>query len=560
MGRSKREVDFAEVVSAIGCCFLNWPMKVICDRVQPVVSAGRFSAVLASSSQANRAARGFFSHGVLFEVREPSRVNCHKLSKPFVALVAISCSWSVMRTSAIAADRPNVLVVLCDDLGYGDLECYGHPHIKTPNLNRLASTGIRLTNCYSAAPVCSPSRVGLLTGRSPNLAGVYDWIPSVNRPKSDLRDLVHMRRSEVTIAQLLLDSGYATCMAGKWHCNSDFNSPNQPQPNDAGFQHWFGTQNNAAPSHLNPENFVRNGEPVGPMSGSSCQLVVTEATRWMESHVAENPEQPFFMYVAFHEPHEPVASPDQLVQQYRSVSRSEDEAQYFANVANVDHAVGRLVQALDAAGQRENTLIVFTSDNGPETLLRYKNANRSFGRATPLRGMKLWTTDAGFRVAGIVNWPAKIKQSSTSDLVVSSLDLLPTCCELADCELPAKRRLDGTSWLPWLEGRSLDRTRPLVWCYFNATNEHRVAMRSGPWKLLAKLDAGAFPKIQNVHSDNRAKVMSAQLTDFELYDVAKDIHEEFNVFGKAAESKQLQETLETRFQQLLENSHVWKRS
>ncbi|RMF39693.1 MAG: arylsulfatase, partial [Planctomycetota bacterium] len=177
------------------------------------------------------------------------------------------------------AERPNILVILCDDLGYGDLQCYGHPHIRTPNLNRLADGGIRFTSFYSAAPVCSPSRVGLLTGRSPNMAGVYDWIPPASRPRPDLRDLVHLRREEVTIPQVLKSAGYATCMAGKWHCNSKFNSSEQPQPGDAGFDHWFATQNNAAPSHENPTNFVRNGQPVGPLEGYSCQIVTDEAIR-----------------------------------------------------------------------------------------------------------------------------------------------------------------------------------------------------------------------------------------------------------------------------------------
>ena len=121
-------------------------------------------------------------------------------------------------------ERPNIVVILCDDLGYGDLQCYGHPTIQTPHLDALAAGGIRFTDFYSAAPVCSPSRVGLLTGRSPNRAGVYDWIPPSSRPRADAREQVHMRASEVTIAKLLREAGYATCMAGKWHCNSQFNS------------------------------------------------------------------------------------------------------------------------------------------------------------------------------------------------------------------------------------------------------------------------------------------------------------------------------------------------
>ena len=144
--------------------------------------------------------------------------------------------------SVSAADaRPNVIVILCDDLGFGDLGCNGHPHIQTPNLDRLATEGIRFTNFYSAAPVCSPSRVGLMTGRSPNRAGVYDWIPEAKangEAKPDARDLVHMQLHEGTLPQLLKTAGYATCMAGKVHCNSVFNNAAQPQLGAAGCDHW----------------------------------------------------------------------------------------------------------------------------------------------------------------------------------------------------------------------------------------------------------------------------------------------------------------------------------
>ena len=198
-------------------------------------------------------------------------------------------------------------------------------------------------------------------------------------------------------------------MAGKWHCNSEFNGPGQPQPGDAGFDHWLATQNNAGPSHENPVNYVRNGKPVGKMQGFSCQIVVDETVSWLETQQASHPDQPFFVYLPFHEPHEPVASPPELVEKYRSVTFHEDQAQYFANVHNVDLAVGRFLDALQRLEVRKNTLIVFSSDNGPETLKRYNTGGRSWGRTGILRGMKLHTHDGGFHVAGIMNWPAGIR-------------------------------------------------------------------------------------------------------------------------------------------------------
>ncbi len=473
-------------------------------------------------------------------------------------LSIVLCQFASPLAVQAVDSRPNFIVVLCDDLGYGDLECFGHPHIKTPNLNALAASGIRLTSCYSAAPVCSPSRVGLLTGRSPNRAGVYDWIPEGSAPQTDLRNLVHLRENEVTLPQLLKQAGYATCMAGKWHCNALFNSPEQPQPSQAGFDHWFGTQNNAGPSHVNPANYVRNGTKVGKLEGTSCQLATSEVIAWLESNEARPTAPPFFVYLAFHEPHEPVASPEELVKKYAVVAKNEDEAQFFANVENVDIAVGRLLAALGQLKIQDNTFIVFTADNGPETLDRYPRANRSYGRPGPLRGMKLWTTDAGFRVAGILSWPQKRFVNHESDQIVSSLDLLPTLCELAAIEPPQDRELDGTSLVPLLNGQTILREKPLLWCYYNSLNEQRVAMRVDRWKMLAKLNSGGLPKFENIYSGNREQVLSAELTDFELYDVEADISESTNLVTSAVEAAELKELMEQQYKTLLGNSYVWQ--
>ena len=460
-----------------------------------------------------------------------------------------------------SAAPPNIVVFLCDDLGYGDLECYGHPHIKTPHLNQLASEGIRFTDCYSAAPVCSPSRVGLLTGRSPNRAGVYDWIPAArgDTKRPDARNLVHMRASEITIPQLLKKAGYVTCLSGKWHCNARFNSPDQPQPDAAGFDHWFATQNNASPSHANPKNYVRNGNAVGPLEGYSCQLVVDEAIRWLDG---QSDKQPFFLYLAFHEPHEPVASPSDLVAKYEKVARNKEEAEYFANVENIDRAVGRMLTDLKRRRLDQNTLVFFTSDNGPETLKRYKGAGRSYGQPGPLRGMKLWTTEAGFRVAGILRWPAgmqDVEPGLVSSEVVSSLDFLPTFCELAGTQPPSDRTLDGTSFLPLLNGKKIERETPLLWCYYNAMNEHRVAMRHGKWKMLARLNDGRLPKQSNVFAGNAEKMRSAKLTDFELYLMPVDIGEATNVTAEHPQAlAQLSERMQKRYRELIDNSLVWE--
>jgi arylsulfatase A len=445
---------------------------------------------------------------------------------------------------------------LCDDLGYGDLACYGHPHIQTPNLDLMAADGIRFTDFYSAAPVCSPSRVGLMTGRSPNRAGVYDWIPPGGQERPLQRQKVHLRDSEMTIPKLLKQAGYATAMAGKWHCNSMFNHPDQSQPGDAGFDHWLATQNNASPSHANPKNFVRNGKATGEVEGYSCQIVAQEGIDWMTGHQAENENQPFFLYLAFHEPHEPVASPEEITATYRDVAYSEKEAEYFANVENVDRAVGKVLAYLKLADIDEETLVVFTSDNGPETLNRYGSATRSWGRADPLRGMKLWTTDAGFRVAGIMRWPGRIQGNQVSGQVVSALDLLPTFCAFAGAEIPSDLTLDGADFLPALEGKSIEREKPLVWAYYNSINERQVAMRDGDWKVLARLD---LPKFENVSTENVEAVRAAALKDFQIYNMRHDIGEARNLAPDDPQLRmRLEEKLKEHYAELLRSSHVWE--
>ncbi|WP_020526228.1 sulfatase family protein [Flexithrix dorotheae] len=470
-----------------------------------------------------------------------------------LSIVFISTFFSCKQEN----DQPNIVVILCDDLGYGDLSSYGHSIIQTPNLDGLAAKGIKLTNYYSAAPVCSPSRVGLLTGRSPNKAGVYDFIPGPKKSE-DNRDLVHLQEHESTIPAMLKEVGYATCLSGKWHCNSKFNSDAQPRPDHFGFDHWFATHNNAAPSHENPKNFVRNGEDVGEIEGFSCQIVVDEAIQWL---TAKKGEKPFYLQVCFHEPHEPIASPKNLVDKYLSDSENENQAQYFANVENMDKAVGRLVEFLEQ-NHGENTLIVFSSDNGPETLNRYSRAKRSYGSPGALKGMKLWTTEAGFRVPGIVYWMGNAAFQGTSDAVVSGLDFLPTFAELSGASLP-QRTIDGESFSPLIKKGEFVRSKPLIWSFYNALNDHMVAMRDGDWKMMAMLknDTTYLPKINNLYDGNEAFVKEAELTDFVLFNMKNDKSETENVASKYPEVfEEEKKRLKEEYAKLLADSHIWKRN
>ena len=419
-----------------------------------------------------------------------------RLAFPWSAGVFLLITILMLGGQAAAADdsprQPNFLVILCDDLGYGDPACFGNETIKTPCLDKLASEGMKLTACYAAAPVCSPSRAGMLTGRVPNRVGVYDWIPHNSHS--------HLRHNEITVAALLKEAGYDTCHMGKWHLNGKFNSTEQPQPLDHGFSYWFSTQNNAFPCHFKPVNFVRNGTPVGETQGYASSIVTEETIRWLENR--KDKDQPFCLFVWFHEPHEPIASPDKYVKLYPQAVRP-DEALYYANVTQMDSQVGRLMDTLDRMGLRDDTFVLFTSDNGPETLKRYPAARRSYGSPGNLRGMKLWLYEGGIRVPGIIRWPGRIQPGSVCDEPISGVDFLPTLCRLAGVDIPEDRAIDGASFAPVLDGKPVQRQRPLYWQYDKALGGATSALRDGDWKILA--DAG--------------------LKRFELYNLKGDVGE-----------------------------------
>jgi arylsulfatase A len=379
------------------------------------------------------------------------------------------------------AEAPNLILFLADDLGYGDLACYGHPVIQTPHLDAFATQGVRLTQCYSASAVCSPSRSALLTGRTPHRNGVYTWIAANSE--------VHLRTSEVTLPKLLKERGYATCHVGKWHLNGKFNDRAQPQPHDHGYDWWLGTQNNAAPNHKNPTNFVRNGKEIGPVEGYSSVFVVEEAIRWLTTH--RDKSKPFFLAVWTHEPHLPIESDPTFQKPYAKLPDT-DVRQHHGNVTQLDHAFGQLMKALDEQKLTDSTFVFFTSDNGPEG--DGKKA-RTRGSTGGLRGRKRALYEGGIRVPGIARWPGKIKAASTSDVPIIGSDLFPTMLALGGAKPPSDRVIDGVDVLPVLTGKAtmLERKVPMYWRLEMAPHNLHIATRQGDWKLLASRD---FEKLE----------------------------------------------------------------
>lgn len=381
---------------------------------------------------------------------------------------------------ATAADKPNIVIFLADDLGYGDLGCYGHPRIKTPILDAFAKEGVRLTQCYAASAVCSPSRSAILTGRTPHRNGVYTWIAEGSE--------VHLRTSEIALPKLLKEAGYVTCHVGKWHLNGKFNDPTQPQPNDHGYDHWMATQNNAGPSHKNPTNFVRNGKPVGKLDGFSAPLVADEAIDWLKTK--RDKSKPFFLAVWTHEPHLPIESDPHFQKPYADL----DEAvrQHHGNVSQLDHAFGKLMKALDEQKLTDTTFVFFTSDNGPEG---DGLKNRTRGSTGGLRGRKRAMYEGGIRVPGMARWPGQIKPNTTADGPVIGTDLFPTVLGICGVKPPADRVIDGTDVLSLLTGKvaTVERKVPFYWRLNMAPNNLHMALRDGDWKVLAAQD---FSKVE----------------------------------------------------------------
>ncbi|MED5448347.1 MAG: sulfatase-like hydrolase/transferase [Planctomycetota bacterium] len=463
------------------------------------------------------------------------------MSRTFDYLLAAILLFGVAQAQA-AETRPNVLVVLCDDLGYGDLACYGSPTVKTPHIDRFATNGLRLTSCYAASANCSPARAGLLTGRTPYRAGIHNWIP--------LLSPMHLRRGEITLPGLLQKSGYSTCHVGKWHLNGRFNLADQPQPSDHGFDHWFGTQNNALPSHRDPDNFVRNGKAVGPLEGYSSQLVVNEALSWLDS--ARDKTKPFFLYVCFHEPHEPIASAEIFERQYPDLKNAA-QVRHHANITQMDHAFGRLLAGLDQHQLADDTLVLFTSDNGP-AITRY----HPHGSTGPLRDKKGSMYEGGIRVPGIIRWPGRIKPGTTSDVPVSGVDILPTVCEATETALPGDRHFDGTSVVALFDAKPVVRHQPLYWQFHVARNRPKVALRDGDWKLLAHLSDPQIKPFGDIRPRDQKAIKSQRITKFELYNLKDDIGEARDRASDLPErTSQMGAVLRRLFKQVQQETPTW---
>jgi len=377
---------------------------------------------------------------------------------------------------APAADKPNFIIILADDLGYGDLGCYGHPSIHTPNLDLMARQGVRFTDFYSAAEVCTPSRAALLTGRYPIRSGMAHNQFRVLRREST----GYLPDDEITIASLLKKQGYATGAVGKWHLGNWMNNP-AGHPMKHGFDFYFGLPHsndmNAIPGKPKGEDNSLDPDPKWwqpPLfEGEKLLEQPTDQTqltrRYAEQSVKfilDHKSEPFFLYFASTFPHTPLFTSEK----FKGWSA---RGRYGDVVEELDWAVGEILTTLSVEGLDKNTFVFFTSDNGP-WLIR----GLAGGSAGLLRDGKGSTWEGGMRVPGIAWWPGKIPAGKVCYQTATTMDLLPTIAKFAGTEAPKDRKMDGVDLAPLLTKNWTAQHE--VFCYYRGTE--LFAARMGDWK------------------------------------------------------------------------------
>ncbi len=393
---------------------------------------------------------------------------------------------ALMARRAVGAQRPpNIVMILCDDLGYGDLGCYGSG-IRTPNLDRMAAEGVRFTQFTSANPVCSPSRAALMTGRYPTRVGV----PRVLNPK----DTTGLPASETTMAEMLKPRGYRTMCVGKWHLG------HLPEylPTRRGFDEYFGIPYS---NDMDPRPLMHNAEVIEQPArlDTLTRRYTDQAVRFIEQAKGS----PFFLYLPHTFPHIPLAASKSF--------RGKSKAGLYGDVVEeIDWSVGEVLGAVKRNGVERETLVLFSSDNGPW----YQG---SPGR---LRGRKGTTYEGGVREPFLARWPGRIAAGAVSDALASMMDIFPTVARLAGAALPAAP-LDGIDIWPLLAGHARPiRREPLL--YFDNVNVQ--CARQGPWKLhVARYNTPAFSPAP---AGGRVNL---PLATPELYDLSNDPDESYDV-------------------------------
>ena len=439
------------------------------------------------------------------------------------------------RASILEQDKkspPNIVFILADDLGYGDLQSYGHPRIETPQLDELAREGTRFTQFYMSHSVCSPSRATLMNGQYPSRWHIYAHVAWLHaNAERGMPDWLPL--DTPSLPRVLQQQGYRTALFGKWHLGGgsgrhfggrDINSANAPNVTEYGFDEArviFGN----GPTWLGFD-LLEEAHDVYPYQDDvyttwSSKIIVDASIQFLDQHVKNHRTQPFMINVWFHDPHVPLKPTPEMRARYDDVEDPGTQS-YYAVVSNMDDQIGRLLTALDELGLTDNTIVIFSSDNGTPARSGSLMTGQisadiavetdTAGSNGPLRGWKWHLYEGGIRVPLIVRWPGHVpagRVDTTS--VVHGTDFAPTWARVAGTKLPTEFDPDGTDVRAALFGQEFERTTSLFW--HNPTAKRRgpsLAVRSGNWKLLMEYDG----------------------TDVQLFDLVTDTSEQFDLSAK----------------------------
>ncbi|AQT67342.1 Arylsulfatase [Anaerohalosphaera lusitana] len=444
------------------------------------------------------------------------------------------CMAETAKIGGKGGRKPNIIYILADDLGIGDLGCYGQEKIKTPNIDRLAAEGMKFTDHYSGSTVCAPSRCSLMTGRHTGhcyIRGNWEVQPEGQMP---------LPAEKVTVAEVMKRAGYTTGAFGKWGLGYP---GSEGDPINQGFDEFFGYNCQREAHHFYPDHLWHNDKKVileGNKGDSKQQYSHDLIAEKSLEFVKEHKDEPFFMFVPFTIPHAELAVPEDSLEQYEDKGWSEKvykgskhgygrqeqpRAAYAAMVTRMDSDVGRLMALLKELDIDDDTIVMFSSDNGAHT--EGGNDWRFFDSNGPFRGIKRDLYEGGIRVPMIARWPGKIEAGSVSDHISAFWDILPTCAQLAGVDAPPN--IDGLSFVPELIGKPQKKHEYLYWEF--PVWGGRQAVRMGKWKAVRL----------NVKKNPEAPI--------ELYNLNKDIGEQNNVADQHLE-------IVAKMKEIMEKAHT----
>ena len=409
--------------------------------------------------------------------------------------------------------RPNIIFIFIDDMGYADISSFGNRRIETPNIDRLAHEGIKFTNFYVASPICSPSRVGVMTGQYPARYRINSFL--ANSQRNEKRGMANFLDPDAPfMARAMQKAGYATAHFGKWHMGGGRDVGNAPLPQKYGFDESLVSFEGLG------DRLLIKGHRLSEESGELGQGEVT----WVEKHektpiyvdrtidfIKRHKEKPFFINLWPGDVHDPFHAKEEHREMFDYYANNHYQQEFLATLYQLDQEIGRLLDSLDAMGLAENTLVVFTSDNGPtDWKYYYEEYFVPPGSADPFRGRKWSLYEGGMREPFLVRWPARIPAGVTNDsTIVHATDLFPTLCRLAGVKLP-EADFDGVDMSRALTGGAQQREKPIFWEYGSEFDiepgnprfvSPKLAMRDGQWKLLVEED-GSGVELYNLLKDH----------------------------------------------------------